>query len=1558
MRKIDLERAKNYIARHERYKKWLAIILVLAMLAGIGTFYALNKPATAVSEETADEIGMTYNEGNDDEGEDEEIEDSGDEDSDGDEDSGENENDGDEDEGNEDGGGEEDSGENEESAEEAEPEESVEGNSETENAEETDNSNDGESETESGTEEAAAENTEISAETSGVSENSAEENSDENDSVSEDSAEAVSDNSAEEEEEAVSDNSVEDETVSDNSVSDNSVSENSVSANRTEYKYSDSKISITATIKEASAIPDDAELQVTELTADTEGYNYDAYMEALNEKAEEIAEEAGQEESLRHTENNTLMYDIAFISEGQEIQPKEGAVSISVEFKKNQLSEELSVENKEDLVVVHLPIKEEVKETEEITTTQDATAISSNDIEVRTLTEATAEVEETEKIEFSEESFSIYAITVYHSHEAGTDNYETVLGDAINFGITANTFSLYGDSQTNFAAQLVANAQSQTGNNLTNEAEQTFMIGSIASGYTLNYRGGSYPAYFLIPEEYSGQLNNSGNDRTYFKVDTSYSSDEIKSDVSDMITYAKAASTELASRSQTVYLEKVDPNNSDTKYKVDIRDRVDGTYYVNMTADDMDHIAKAEWLQIYKNDGQTIVFNVDSDRTINLFKYGVNGTYTDGMINSNEYSSVAQTIIWNFTKSTTINACGSIVGTFIAPTSAWYNYGTSAGWLVASTVYISSGEWHNIYTGIRQISGTATIEAYKNIDGAYATASGFKFTLYEKSSDSWEEVETVENDAHDISFSTITYNDKNTSLSNVGDSQEFIYKIAETAGINDSNGNAYIADTTVYYAKVTVTLKNNGKNYYIASEPVYYTDESCANKYTDENRPVFNNSSGNGSVTLGLYKYLNGGDPGDHKFQFTVRVLKNEGSLETLTDSLENDGKSISFTTNIKSEYIYNNNVYFVITENSVSDANVERDESYIIVKVDNPTGTEHGIRYYRQGSEIDTRKDGSEKLNYFKWIGNGANNSSNGIIRDANDVAFYNTGKGNLRIHKMVVNDYGTKMVRNATGTALLSNVVFRVTNNDTGNYIVFTGYTTSTETVEGWAVEYEAEADSDGKHNTTGNSYDVAYNHNAQWTLIGIPAGTYTVDEVGDGYTFEYHPEENVSRAIDDARFCRVTKYDLTVDTEGAPNVNEQHGVGGDNYRKVFSVDLKNHNNTGPDNVKVGDSSVDNDSHTQTVQVCNYYSIPIGPIVINKNFNSDSWDSDLEFSFRIEAVSYSAHDSAGNDVSLDSQPMPEKEIATVSAVDAEKSGGVWNALASFGAVSFRYEGTYIYKISETDDGKNGISYDSRTYYLQIVVSKKYTKFEKEYSYEKMTNPEKYTSDTKLDEDFYYLGADISYSEKNDFNDNNIIAKESLYLGDNPDTSANYNNKFIEDWDEDYSDGAPAFENTRTASLSVNKIWLDNQGQDESESHTAVLNVLIMRKTDSSEWDNVVQTSLDRENGWTVTVNDLPIYDVSGNKYIYCVKEEDLYSKTYSVTYSYNGEDYSADYEMTFDSEQNSFGSVTITNRKITSYVLPSTGGRGTLPYKVAGAAVMLIAIAFICKRVRRRKL
>ena len=186
---------------------------------------------------------------------------------------------------------------------------------------------------------------------------------------------------------------------------------------KTKYSYSDALVTVTAEIADPDAIPDDAEFKVTAVNRKTSGYNYEAYMDALNAS-----------DNHTYTADNTLLYDIAFLAAEKdedgnetgrtiELQPEEGSVKVSFKFNKKQLTEELGVKHPEDLVVHHMPLKEGVKEENE--TTRDARNISAADIEHETLQAYTMLGTNTGRVEFETTGLSLvgFSYTVDYTYD-------------------------------------------------------------------------------------------------------------------------------------------------------------------------------------------------------------------------------------------------------------------------------------------------------------------------------------------------------------------------------------------------------------------------------------------------------------------------------------------------------------------------------------------------------------------------------------------------------------------------------------------------------------------------------------------------------------------------------------------------------------------------------------------------------------------------------------------------------------------------------------------------------------------------------------------------------------------------------------------------------------------------------------------------------------------------------------------------------------------------------------------------------------------------------------
>ena len=308
------------------------------------------------------------------------------------------------------------------------------------------------------------------------------------------------------------------------------------------FFYEDSKVRVTATLETPGAVPAEAEFRVTEVTPDSAAYNYDAYMEALNEhaasaaaqgedtafvesqgkdadsasvqdedlvtsdqKSEDVNPNVDLSQGLKYTSNtfdetNTLLYDVAFIMQSYdedghvieggeyEFQPEEGAVEIRIEFKKSQLTDDLGIADAQDVTIAHLPLSEEVRES--VNTTADATKISASDINVESVKadSVTLKDGDTDQAAFQVESFSLISISgngggTIEATPFSSFSIEELLGESINYGVVANVWHFRDDSETSFAVWKFLDGGNDNGSDDAKSmgAEcQYIMVGQIA----------------------------------------------------------------------------------------------------------------------------------------------------------------------------------------------------------------------------------------------------------------------------------------------------------------------------------------------------------------------------------------------------------------------------------------------------------------------------------------------------------------------------------------------------------------------------------------------------------------------------------------------------------------------------------------------------------------------------------------------------------------------------------------------------------------------------------------------------------------------------------------------------------------------------------------------------------------------------------------------------------------------------------------------------------------------------------------------------------------------
>ena len=1345
-----------------------------------------------------------------------------------------------------------------------------------------------------------------------------------------------------------------------------------------EFTYKNDEVTVTVKLSKPGILPEGAELSVKTLDKETEGYNYEAYIAALNENASKIAAANGAAEAIEYTDNNTVLFDIAFMYEDIEYEPKDGSVSVSISFNNKQLSDGLGTENSDEVALVHLPVAEEIMQ--DLDATSDATDITSSDIAVEIFKEAEVELlENKDVVSFETESFSVYGAIRYTADGrswVGNQKYSAKeiikgLGDATYFGVVADTYDGGNShSEANIAVREITNIQNFTVGISTKvfysldeykitvykvvdgspkEATFNFAMYSDAEGknkipgtefsittdangegkYTADYgellKTGKYPRLYVFELNEDGEAVMEGGLVGKYEVSYGGNSAEAPSDTVGFFADNYVETVGLGNYSAEYVLQKVD--GATIYYPTSWTSYMGVTYHQNQV-----YGRKADGSYGWTN----YVYTEYTDQTMPVSPSDMRNTAGE----------LSKKLVY------AANSADVEVVNIVA-TKENGNLQTDL-----STIYFKDAKDPNNYavnTGFK-LDENKLLVINVDLTGTKNYTLN-KFTYNGEGTGDWSQaanhvvVNLVEKDS---SGNYVPF--KGTVNSNIMSGT----MIAPDAAVN------------VYGSySGTIIAKNVYKQCEIHKMDLRsYLDSAATFEITNkglENHPF----------EIVAYKYVDNQDPDPNEvFSFTLRhYMAWCDSWTVVDDNIQNVGNTIRYTISNPGDrpfymlYDASQVYYFLLTENDTS-KDYNKDESGILVKV----------KFYPKKNAFGVVEKEIEEICYYRLskdeVNDAIKGNPSGYANDAHRMntkneskighpsgkeAFYNisTKATMLRIHKLVVNDFGSGFVRDDKETALLSNVKFRITNNETKDYIVFTGFTGKAGG-KGVATEYGAKT-----HRETGKTYVVTYNQSAQWTIEGLKAGTYTVDEVADGLTFTYDPYTNTSTVIDNKNHLyRVTKYDVTIDNDSN---STSYGTGGNNLRKVFSRDLYGKRDEAPSDVKVGSGAI------QTVQVCNYYSIPVGPIQVTKNFSGGKWPEGQSFTFNIEGYGYIPYNSEGQEMDtavLGAQPMPERTEVSVSSVNAQLNSetGQYTAIVDFGSIPFKYEGWYYYKITEQNTGLNGVKYDLTTYYLKVHVTKKYTQFNKEYKYSKMTLPESYHNPTDnpeekvtVVEDFWYLGADITYATDSSFT--NQVGQCELYLGIGPDTSLQFMNDFGQIW----TIGALkdiAFNNSLVGNLTVSKQWLDQDGKDDSANHTSLTLYIWQRVVGSKKWKLYEGTTiqLSATNNWTQTVENLPLTDEKGRQYEYCVKEPDEYLSTFHVTYTYGGKSVDGNaqkkikvgkesqidtgYVMNLGND-NSYGSVTITNKAISTYALPSTGGAGTIPFATSG--ILMITLAFI---------
>lgn len=567
------------------------------------------------------------------------------------------------------------------------------------------------------------------------------------------------------------------------------------------YEYSDADVFVTATLEDPDAIPDDADFVVTRVTSESDGYNYDAYIQALNDNSGKITGDADTEIN----ENNVLLYDIGFFTEDEdgnriELQPKEGAVKISIRFKKDQLDTSLEAA---DVTTVHLPLTDSVKE--EVNSTEEATDISASDIKVEVVNNSATE----NSVDFTLNDFSVTAVLVDGKMAPGTHRtFRDILGRSVLYGVVADEATVFGDLESTIAVdKLHANnggTSIQSPRNGRDSNPGSSLIGSFDGQYLLYSKngGGGQKSDFVIytTEEAAANM---GKQNSGVIVDTSkYTPQQISSMISSMISAASSMSTTLFNEPSYAYsdVKEIRKDKGNKFELIDCRGLGEGTFYVEFAPGEFARFTNdtAE-LNIALDENQNLVLNIPDSEVNFPHYYGWIGTKYFETDAGEEQDFVCQHIVFNCPNATTASTVAPTDGIFLlANATDFATKAVSAGWLVTNKVTSIGGqEWHCIWHDMPPGGSTEeVIKAYKTVNGNTPKANQkFWFELYAYGNNpdgikAGTLIEAVQNNGEEVSFSPISY-----SIPGI-----YGYKVIE----RNVEADGFINDSTVYIVKHNV----------------------------------------------------------------------------------------------------------------------------------------------------------------------------------------------------------------------------------------------------------------------------------------------------------------------------------------------------------------------------------------------------------------------------------------------------------------------------------------------------------------------------------------------------------------------------------------------------------------------------------------------------------------------------------------------------------------------------------------------------------------------------------
>ena len=470
-------------------------------------------------------------------------------------------------------------------------------------------------------------------------------------------------------------------------------------------------------------LPEGVELRVQEVT--DEDQNFDAYMTALDDAAK-----ASASEIEKHSNENTLLYDIAFIGhdeDGQEYEYQPGEdVSVKVSFLGGQLAGELGASDADNVVIKHLPVKDEVKENaakDGQRTTADMTDLSADDIKVEDVKKAkvtldteakiaTVDAEEDEdeekevaeskdEVTFTTDGFSTYAIICTKPEAVKAVkvnlNLPAILNkyEAFGYGVIASDYSWTGDTETNVMVDQYHSTAAQIGSSPNyGNAGGVDYIGKLMPGTASPLNFHYAPKKILFGNDAYDDYNENTSIVTFNKGTGPIIVENKNYDVASIV---KKIGSDVGTIVNSVSTEATTLNRNEI-YNIDLTDKTPGVYLINFDANDFSTNTGSRKLLSLKTDkNHKLIVNCTGTGDIFFHDYEINGRGTaDWVADTNPANDwIPQAVTFYFPNANSVNLKEkSLTGEFIVPNGTMNVTQSSAGIIVAQNARGLNGEWH------------------------------------------------------------------------------------------------------------------------------------------------------------------------------------------------------------------------------------------------------------------------------------------------------------------------------------------------------------------------------------------------------------------------------------------------------------------------------------------------------------------------------------------------------------------------------------------------------------------------------------------------------------------------------------------------------------------------------------------------------------------------------------------------------------------------------------------------------------------------------------------------